>query len=118
MVTLLLVDDHEAFRRAARAELEDAGFEVVGELGGAAKVVATATALRPDVVLLDIRLPDGDGLDAADRLAAAVPGVTVVLTSSMPTADARERLAVAESSAPYLPKAGFSAAALRAIVET
>jgi DNA-binding NarL/FixJ family response regulator len=118
MPTLLLVDDHEPFRRAAREELEHGGFEVVGEAGDCAAVVPMATALRPDVVLLDIRLPDGDGVTVAADLAAALPEATVVLTSSMPAADAMERLSAAASSAPYLPKAGLSAAALHNIVDT
>lgn len=113
---MLLVDDHEAFRSAARAELEDSGFDVVAELGEARDVVAVATALRPDVVLLDIRLTDGDGVVVADDLATAVPHVAVVLTSSLPSADVRERLAAAASSAAFLPKQDLSGRSLLAVL--
>jgi DNA-binding NarL/FixJ family response regulator len=115
-LTTLLVDDHERFRSAARAELEAGGFRVVAELDRAADALAAAVALQPDVALLDIRLPDGDGVDLADEIAHTVPDTAVVVISGMAAEDARERLAAAGSSASFLPKAGFSASALRAIV--
>jgi len=92
--------------------------EVVAELDRAEAVVETAVALRPDAVLLDIRLPDGDGVDLAAEMSAAAPQTAVVLTSGMKADDARERLAAACSSASFLPKSAFSAPALRAILCT
>ena len=68
--TVLIVDDHEAFRDAARSLLETEGFEIVGEAGGGRDALVAADSLRPDVVLLDIQLPDLDGFAVADELAA------------------------------------------------
>src|SRR4051794_25617767 len=63
--TVLMVDDHDGFRARARVMLEDAGFDVVGEAGDAAAGIEAADRLRPDVVLLDIGLPDEDGFAVA-----------------------------------------------------
>src|SRR5689334_23330505 len=65
--TVLIVDDHEAFRRFARALLQAEGFDVVGEAEDAASAVETAARLRPQLVLLDIQLPDEDGFAVAGR---------------------------------------------------
>jgi response regulator receiver domain-containing protein len=65
--SVLIVDDHEAFRRFARALLQAEGFDVVGEAEDAASAVETAARLRPQLVLLDIQLPDEDGFAVAGR---------------------------------------------------
>jgi DNA-binding NarL/FixJ family response regulator len=80
--TILIVDDSPSYRSAARALLEAEGFEVVGEstTGGAA--LTDWEHLRPDVVLLDIGLPDIDGIAVAERLTARPHGPAVVLVSS------------------------------------
>jgi Response regulator receiver domain len=67
--TVLIVDDHAAFRAAARALLEAGDFEVVGEAEDGAAAIAAAAELRPEIVLLDIHLPDLDGFAVAERLA-------------------------------------------------
>ncbi len=78
---VIVVDDHAGFRATARRMLEADGWQVVGEAANGATAIATAAALRPDLVLLDIGLPDLDGFVVAERLAAA--GVSnVVLISS------------------------------------
>ena len=69
--TVLVVDDHADFRSAARSLLEAEGFEVVGEAATGADALVASARLRPDVVLLDIRLPDTDGLSVAELLAGA-----------------------------------------------
>ena len=66
--TVLVVDDHPTFRRFARWMLEEAGFHVVGEAGGCSEAMERARDLRPEAVLLDVRLPDVPGLDVAARL--------------------------------------------------
>jgi DNA-binding NarL/FixJ family response regulator len=67
--TVLIVDDHAAFRASARALLQAEGFDVVGEAADGAGAVEAVAVLRPEVVLLDIQLPDLDGLAVAEQLA-------------------------------------------------
>jgi len=80
--TVLIVDDHALFRTAARALLEADDFEVVGDASDASTGLDAARRLQPDVVLLDVRLPDGDGFELAARLTADGDGPIVVVTSS------------------------------------
>jgi DNA-binding NarL/FixJ family response regulator len=82
MPTILIVDDHAAFRLEARQLLEAEGFTVIGEAADGEAGLLLATTERPDVLLLDIGLPDIDGFAVADRLAALHPPVSVILTSS------------------------------------
>ena len=89
--TVLIVDDHESFRAVARALLEADGFDVVGEAADGASALAAVAELRPDVVLLDIHLPDLDGFTVAQRLPA--DGPAIVLTSSRSVSSFRRRLA-------------------------
>jgi len=84
---VLIVDDHPGFRARARALLESEGFEVVGEAGSGADGVRTARELAPDVVLLDIQLPDTDGFAVASTVTGEGGGVQVVLTSSRDGSD-------------------------------
>ena len=79
---MLLVDDHPGFRRMARLLLESGGYDVVGEAGTAAEALDSARELEPDLVLLDVLLPDGNGADVADSLARLPRPPGVVLTSS------------------------------------
>jgi DNA-binding NarL/FixJ family response regulator len=90
---VLIVDDHVSFRRSARAMLEADGFDVVGEAEDVRSAIAATDALRPDVVLLDIRLPDGNGIDLATTLCAEAPHPAVVLISSRDAFDYGSRLA-------------------------
>src|SRR6476620_8546241 len=80
--TVLIVDDHSDFRASARDLLESEGFMVVGEASDGAGALEAAATLRPDVVLLDIQLPDIDGLTVAERLASIAGAPAVVLISS------------------------------------
>jgi DNA-binding NarL/FixJ family response regulator len=66
--TVLIVDDHPSFRRSARALLEAEGFEVVGEAENGDSAVAETRRLHPDVVLLDVQLPDRSGFDICSEL--------------------------------------------------
>ena len=80
--TVLIVDDHAAFRALARELLQADGYEVVGEASDGQTGLEAVRALDPDVVLLDVRLPDMDGFDLADRLAARGCPSAIVVTSS------------------------------------
>jgi DNA-binding NarL/FixJ family response regulator len=79
---VLVVDDHQGFRRCARTLLADAGFDVVGEAETGAAAVSLAGEVEPELVLLDVQLPDFDGFEVAARLIARDPEVKVVLVSS------------------------------------
>ena len=81
---MLLVDDHPGFRRMARLLLQSGGYEVVGEAASATEAIARARDLVPELVLLDVLLPDGNGADVARSLAELPHPPGVVLTSSYP----------------------------------
>src|SRR5215208_2903784 len=91
--TVLIVDDHAAFRRSARRLLEAEGFQVVGEAADGTDALAKARELRPELVLLDVLLPDVDGFAVAELLAQELYRPVVVLTSSREASDYVRRLA-------------------------
>src|SRR6266508_3227422 len=68
LMRVLIVDDHPSFRATARALLQAEGFEVVGEAENGVSALNRAKELHPDVVLLDVQLPDFDGFEVATRL--------------------------------------------------
>ena len=111
---VLVVDDHAGFRRLARRMLERAGFAVV-EAASGTDAVAAAADLKPDVVLLDVQLPDVDGFAVARSLAASKHPSAVVLTSSREASDYGERIS-ASSAIAFLPKTDLSGAALRELL--
>jgi RNA polymerase sigma factor (sigma-70 family) len=79
----MLVDDHEMVRAGLRALLSQAGtLNIVGEASTAAEAVDLAIELRPDVVLMDLRLPDGSGVDACREILSAAPEVRVLFLTS------------------------------------
>jgi DNA-binding NarL/FixJ family response regulator len=79
---ILIVDDHAGFRASARRMLEAGGFDVVGEAGDAASARTAVRELAPDGVLLDVQLPDGDGIELASELSANAAAPDIVLCSS------------------------------------
>lgn len=89
MWRLLIVDDHQSFRSWARELLAQEGFDVVGVAENGASAIDAVSALDPDVVLLDIQLPDMSGFEVAERVAATA---AVVLTSSRSADDYGLRL--------------------------
>lgn len=102
--TLVIVDDHEGFRSWARELLTQEGFDVVGVAGNGASALAAVVELGPDVVLLDIQLPDISGFDVAAEIAGST---AVVLTSSRPADDYGVRLR-ASPAAGFVAKADLS----------
>jgi DNA-binding NarL/FixJ family response regulator len=80
MIRVVLVEDHELFASGVRSELRG-HFEVVGRASTVAEALATIPAERPDVVLLDVHLPDGNGADVVERLATAEPNVRFLALS-------------------------------------
>ena len=87
MCSVLIVDDHSSFRDSARAFLEGEGFVVVGEAVDGASALAAVPETNPDVVLLDVQLPDLSGFAVAEAISAAGHATRIVLTS---TRDATE----------------------------
>jgi DNA-binding NarL/FixJ family response regulator len=78
--TVLLVDDHELIRHGLRRAFErDPGFEVVGEAGSVAEALAVIRSEQPEVVIMDVRLPDGNGLDTVKKLRAAGETMGIVI---------------------------------------
>jgi CheY-like chemotaxis protein len=115
MRTVLVVDDHPTFRATARALLEAEGFDVVGEAEDGASALAEVARLHPEIVLLDIQLPDIDGFEVAARLQQD-GGPQIVLTSSRDAADFGSL--VAESGARgFIAKDALSGAAIAHLVE-
>lgn len=86
-VQVLIVDDHASFRRLVGRVLAQAGFEVVGEAIDGASAIREAATLRPDIVLLDVMLPDRSGVEVARELALVADPPRVVLTSSRSRSD-------------------------------
>ncbi len=114
-MTVLIVDDNDVFRSSARAVVQAAGYNVIGEAGDLAGAIAEAHALHPDVVLLDIQLPDGDGFTLADQLASEEQAPTVVLISSRERADYGSRVDEA-SAAGFISKHDLSRGTLEALI--
>jgi CheY-like chemotaxis protein len=81
--TVLLCDDSRALRMLAAGQLEEAGFQVVGEAGNGLEAVAQYAALKPDLVLLDLVMPECDGRQALTRILADDPKARVVILSSL-----------------------------------
>jgi two-component system response regulator DevR len=86
---LLVVDDHEVVRQGLVALLDRrAGFEVVAQAGTVAEAIAGASRYRPDVVVMDVRLPDGSGIEACREIRSAQPDTRVVMLTSYPDEEA------------------------------
>ena len=109
---VLLIDDHAAFRATARRVLEADGFDVVAEACDLATGDDAVRTHRPDVVLVDVELPDGDGLAFAERIVALPDAPAVVILSAWDVGDLGASPGIAAHR--FLTKGALSAAALRA----
>lgn len=87
-VRVLLVDDHEIVRAGLRAVLADAGIKVVGEASTVSKAIGAANRLKPDIVLMDVRLPDGSGVEACREIRATHPETKVLFLTAFEDEDA------------------------------
>ena len=115
MTTILIVDDHALFREEARALLETEGLIVVGEAENGLAALDATRHLHPDVVLLDIGLPDIDGFTVALRLAAEATPPRVVLISSREGSTYGGRL-VTSPAVGFVQKDDLSAARIQALL--
>ena len=113
--TVLIVDDHPSFRASARAVLEADGFDVVGEADDGASALAAARRLKPDVVLLDVQLPDASGFDICEFLCGEGPHPGIVLVSSRDASD-YDGLIQSSHARGFISKADLSGEALRALL--
>jgi DNA-binding NarL/FixJ family response regulator len=111
----VIVDDDEAFIKAAQAVLERDGVTVAGAASNCAEAVQRAETLRPDVVLIDIRLGEESGFDVARRLADKGQAVSLIMISTHAGADYADLIAES-SAAGFLPKAQLSGAGIRRIL--
>lgn len=113
--TLLIVDDHPAFRRAARRTLSAGGFDVIGEADGVASARDILATVRPGVVLLDVNLGDGNGFEVAEWLRTQDDPPVIVMTSDGEREDL-EAPALKSGALAFTEKAALTAAALTAVL--
>ena len=113
---MLIVDDHATFRATARALLEADGLDVVGEACDGTSALEAVDRLRPELVLLDVQLPDMDGFAVAEALTRRASSPFVVLTSSRDALDLGSLVSTCGARA-FVPKAELSGAGLRALIE-
>jgi DNA-binding NarL/FixJ family response regulator len=113
--SVLIVDDHPSFRASARRLLECEGFDVIGEAPDGASALECVERLRPDVVLLDVQLPDINGFEVAARLTENGRSPAIVLTSSRDVDDLGLR-AGRDGVRGFIPKSELSGPALEALL--
>jgi DNA-binding NarL/FixJ family response regulator len=87
MSSVIIVDDHEGFRLSARRLLQTEGYDVIGEADDGASAIRLARELAPEVMVVDVHLPDIDGFTLAAELAAVEPAPRIVLVSSHDSSD-------------------------------
>lgn len=114
-VAVLIVDDNARFRVRARRRLEADGYTVVAEAADGASALAAARRHRPEVVLLDVGLPDMSGLSVAEQLTREADPPAVVLTSTHDAADFGDRV-VSCGARGFVPKASLSGEAIAALL--
>jgi DNA-binding NarL/FixJ family response regulator len=113
--TVLIVDDHPSFRASARRMLEAGGYNVVGEAEDGASALAATRELRPEVVLLDVQLPDANGFDLAEEITQGNGSPMVVMTSSRDAEDYADLL-VRSAARGFVPKSELTGPALAALL--
>lgn len=115
MTTVLIVDDHEGFRRNARRLLESEGYDVVGEAGSGGEAVEAARRLDPDLILLDVQLPDIDGFAVAARVRADGGSRAIVFVSSRDASDYGDRVEESDAAG-FIGKSDLSPERLAALL--
>ena len=113
--TILIVDDHPSFRASARFVLEAEGFEVIGEAEDGETALAECRRLRPEVVLLDVQLPDVDGFDVCSQITAPAEHPSVIMTSSRDGSDFGPLVEVCGARG-FVPKAELSGARMQELL--
>jgi DNA-binding NarL/FixJ family response regulator len=113
--TIVIVDDHADFRAHAVELLEAAGYEVVGSCPDGRSALTAISRLRPDLVLLDVQLPDIDGFGVIEQVERGVDAPIVVLVSARDAADYGGRIS-RSGAAGFISKADLSARSLTELV--
>jgi DNA-binding NarL/FixJ family response regulator len=113
----VIVDDDASFLEAAQAVLESDGVTVAGVAGSCAEAVQRVETLRPDVVLIDIRLGEESGFDVAQQLAADTAAAPMIMISTHAGPDYADLIAESPVTG-FLPKAQLSGSAIRRILGT
>jgi response regulator NasT len=103
-IRILIAEDDDNSRALLVELLNSMGHVVVAEVTGGREAIERAKDVVPDVVLLDVHMPDGSGIEAAEQIAAQVPGVAVVLFSGDQTISLSEREIAATAAIAFLPK--------------
>jgi DNA-binding NarL/FixJ family response regulator len=111
--TVLIVDDHPSFRACARAILEADGFTVIGEAEDGQGALTALDSLSPDVVLLDVQLPDMDGFAVLEHLGAGAPPVVLISSRDATDYDGMIRKSGARG---FISKAELSGSAIRSLL--
>jgi DNA-binding NarL/FixJ family response regulator len=106
-LTVLIVDDHPSFRASARLLLEAEGFDVIGEAADGASALEEVVRLRPEVVLLDVQLPDTDGFQVASAITSRGMNPAIILVSSRDGSDFGP-LVARSGARGFVPKAELS----------
>jgi CheY-like chemotaxis protein len=121
--SVLIVDDHPSFRASARRMLEGEGYDVVGEAADGSEALQAARELGPDVILLDVRLPDLDGFAVCRRITGAVtgadnglPGSPAVILISSREVDEWGAVVNDCGAIGFIPKAKLSARAMEELL--
>lgn len=104
MITVLLVDDHPVVREGLRGMISaEEDLTVIGEAASGAEALTIATSLRPDIILMDLRMPDIDGVTATEQILSALPSTRIIVVTTYET-DADILRAVEAGAAGYLLK--------------
>ena len=113
--TILIVDDHPSFRASARTVLESEGFDVIGEAADGASAITEICRLRPEIVLLDVQLPDIDGFDVCLQITAYAEHPMVIMTSSRDGSDFGPLVSTSGARG-FVPKAELSGARMQELL--
>jgi DNA-binding NarL/FixJ family response regulator len=116
VTSVVIVDDHPSFRASARALLEAEGFDVIGEANDGESAVQACDELHPDVVLLDVQLPDRTGFEVASQLRGNGSAANVVLVSSRDGCDYGTLVEECGASG-FVPKGELSGARIAALLQ-
>lgn len=112
---LMIVDDHAVVRTGLKALIEAAGeYTVVAEAGTAAEAIETAQQVKPDLIIMDVRLPDRSGIEACREIRAQLPATRVIMLTSYPSEQATVAALIAGASG-YLLKEVSTGAILRSL---